>query len=41
MQFIDEVAAHRLAELPGGFFGAVCTGTRQGGHVHRDVALHN
>ena len=24
-------AAHRLAELPGGFFRAVCTGTRPGG----------
>ena len=33
---------HRLCdELKGGFFKAVCTGTRPGGHVHRDMAPHS
>ena len=39
LPFIDEVAAHCRDELTGGFFWAMCTGTRPGGgHVHRGMA---
>ena len=47
VQFLDivvdmpGVGGAEIDELRGSFFRAVCTGTRPGGHVHRDMALHD
>ena len=40
LQFIDEVAAHRRAELLVDFLGP-CAQAHGQGHVHSDMAPHN